>query len=175
MPDLSAEHFRQVMAHVPTSVAVVAGVVEGGPKGLSVGTFVPVSLEPPLVGFFVAVTSKSWPLIASSGSFCVSVLGHDQAELSSRFAVSDADKFEGVEWRPAPSGNPVLVGAVAFVDCEVERVVETGDHVLVLGRVLDMGVETGQIPLLHHRSGYRSVAGNIDREAGGSRGWPSQA
>jgi flavin reductase (DIM6/NTAB) family NADH-FMN oxidoreductase RutF len=64
---------------------------------------------------------------------------------------------------------------VAFVDCEVERVVETGDHVLVLGRVLDMGVETGQIPLLHHRSGYRSVAGNFDREAGGSRGWPSQA
>ncbi len=63
MPDLSAEHFRQVMAHVPTSVAVVAGVVAGRPKGLSVGTFVPVSLDPPLVGFFVASTSKSWPPI----------------------------------------------------------------------------------------------------------------
>ena len=47
--DLSAEHFRQVMAHVPTSVAIVAGVVDNRPTGLSVGTFVPVSLEPPLV------------------------------------------------------------------------------------------------------------------------------
>jgi flavin reductase (DIM6/NTAB) family NADH-FMN oxidoreductase RutF len=154
------------MAHVPTSVAVVAGVVEGRPMGLSVGTFVPVSLEPPLVGFFVAVTSKSWPLIESSGSFCVSVLGHDQAELSSRFALSETEKFQGVEWRPAPSANPLLVGAVAFVDCDIERVIETGDHVLVLGRVLDMGVETGQIPLLHHRSGYRSVADSAQVEAG---------
>jgi len=167
VPDLSAQHFRQVMAHVPTSVAVVAGVVEGRPKGLSVGTFVPVSLEPPLVGFFVAVTSKSWPMIESSGSFCVSVLGHDQAELSSRFALSETEKFQGVEWRPAPSGNPLLVGAVAFVDCDIDRVVETGDHMLVLGRVLDMGVETGQIPLLHHRSSYRSVAENAQIEAGG--------
>lgn len=164
MPDLGAEHFRQVMAHVPTSVTVVAGVVDGRPKGLSVGTFVPVSLEPPLVGFFVAKTSRSWPPISTTGSFCVSVLGHDQAEISSRFAVSQADKFEGVAWRPAPSGNPVLVGAVAFVDCDMERVVETGDHLLVLGRVREMGVETGRTPLLHHRSGYRGVAEE--------HGWP---
>ncbi len=166
MPDLSAEHFRQVMAHVPTSVAVVAGVVDGRPKGLSVGTFVPVSLDPPLVGFFVATTSKSWPPIDTSGSFCVSVLGHDQAEISSRFAVSEADKFDGVGWHPAPSGNPVLVGAVAFVDCDIERVVETGDHLLVLGRVREMGVETGHTPLLHHRSSYRGVAEGGDRAAG---------
>ncbi|MGP8151762.1 MAG: flavin reductase family protein [Acidimicrobiales bacterium] len=166
MPDLSAERFRQVMAHVPTSVAVVAGVVEGRPKGLSVGTFVPVSLDPPLVGFFVATTSKSWLPINTSGSFCVSVLGHDQAEISSRFAVSETDKFEGVEWHPAPSGNPVLAGAVAFVDCEIERVVETGDHLLVLGRVLAMGVETDRTPLLHHRNGYRGVAEGDDRATG---------
>ncbi|MGD0985515.1 MAG: flavin reductase family protein [Acidimicrobiales bacterium] len=165
MPDLSAEHFRQVMAYVPTSVAVVAGVVDGRPKGLSVGTFVPVSLDPPLVGFFVSKTSKSWPPISTSGSFCVSVLGHDQAEISSRFAASDADKFEGVGWHPAPSGNPVLVGAVAFVDCDVERVVETGDHLLVLGMVREMGVETGQAPLLHHRSTYRGVAESDVRPA----------
>jgi len=163
MPDLSAEHFRLVMAHVPTSVAVIAGVVEGRPKGLSVGTFVPVSLDPPLVGFFVARSSKSWPPIESSGSFCVSVLGHDQAEISSRFAVSEADKFVGVGWRPSPGGNPVLDGAVAWVECDVEQVIETGDHVLVLGKVLEMGVETGQNPLLHHRSTYRRVAEPAER------------
>jgi len=159
---LSAEHFRQVMAHVPTSVAVVAAVVDSRPKGLSVGTFVPISLEPPLVGFFVAKSSKSWPPISSSGSFCVSVLGHDQAEISSRFAVSESDKFVGVEWRPSPGGNPVLVGAVAWVDCAIERIVETGDHMLVIGRVQEMGVETGQPPLVHHRSGYRGVAEGAD-------------
>ena len=172
MPEVNAEHFRRVMAYVPTSVAVVAGIVDGAPKGLSVGTFVPVSLDPPLVGFFVANTSRSWPPIRSTGSFCVSVLGHDQAGLSSRFAASEADKFDGVEWRPAPSGNPVLVGVVAFVDCDIERVVETGDHMLVLGRVLDMGVVSGQTPLVHHRSSYGRVAESTEWDAGGwwSRG-----
>jgi flavin reductase (DIM6/NTAB) family NADH-FMN oxidoreductase RutF len=155
------------MAHVPTSVAVVAGLVAGRPTGLAVGTFVLVSLEPPLVGFFVANTSKSWPPINASGSFCVSVLGHDQAGLSSRFAVSEADKFEGVGWRPAPSGNPLLNGVVAYVDCVVEAVIETGDHSLVLGKVIDMGVETGQPPLLHHRSSYQRVAESADFDAEG--------
>jgi len=166
VPDLSAEHFRQVMAHVPTSVVVVAGVVDGHPTGLSVGTFVPVSLEPPLVGFFVSRTSKSWPPISTTGSFCVSILGRDQAEVSSRFAVSEADKFEGIAWHPAPLGNPVLVGAVAFVDCDIERVVETGDHTLVLGSVREMGVETGQSPLVYHRSSYSAVADDYDRPTG---------
>jgi flavin reductase (DIM6/NTAB) family NADH-FMN oxidoreductase RutF len=61
----------------------------------------------------------------------------------------------------------VLVGAVAFVDCDIERVVETGDHMLVLGRVLDMGVEAGQTPLVHHRSSYGRVAESTEWDAGG--------
>lgn len=157
MTDLTPQRFREVMAHVPTAVAIVAGIVDNRPKGLSVGTFVPVSLEPPLVGFFVATTSKSWPPIHGAGAFAVSILGHDQQTVSSQFAVSDSDKFAGVDWRAAPSGHPIVAGSVAWVDCEIERIVEAGDHLLVLGRVLDMGVEAGQAPLLHHRSSYRKV------------------
>lgn len=163
MVELSARRFREVMAHVPTAVAIVAGLVDDQPKGLSVGTFVPVSLEPPLVGFFVATTSKSWPPIHDVGAFCVSILGDDQHEVSARFAISDSDKFAGVPWRPSPSGHPIVTGSVAWVDCEIERVHETGDHLFVLARVLDMGVEAGQTPLVHHRSGYRRVA---DHQAG---------
>ena len=164
MPEPTAAQFRLVMAHVPTSVAIVAGLDDGSPRGLSVGTFVPVSLQPALVGFFVARTSTSWPPIGRSGSFCVSVLGDQQASLSSRFALSDIDKFAGVDWRPGPYGNPVLLGAVAWVDCLVDKQVETGDHMLVLGRVRDMGVETGGAPLLHHRSAYGRMADRADED-----------
>jgi 3-hydroxy-9,10-secoandrosta-1,3,5(10)-triene-9,17-dione monooxygenase reductase component len=158
MAAVTGEQFREVMAHVPSSVTVVAGVVDGRPKGLSVGTFVAVSLDPPLVGFFVARTSKSWPPIADGGAFTVSVLGFDQSDVSAQFAISDTDKFRDIEWRPSPSGHPIVEGAVVWVDCTVEEVLETGDHVLVLGRVLDMRVESGAVPLLHHRSSYRRVA-----------------
>lgn len=152
---VSGDRFRAVLGHVPTSVAVVAGVVDSLPRGLSVGTFVPVSLVPPLVGFFVDTASTSWPPIAGVGAFAISILSADQAGLSRQFAVSSSDKFAGVDWHPAPSGHPVIAGSVAWVDCELGSQTEAGDHVFVLGRVLDLGVETGGVPLLHHRGGYR--------------------
>lgn len=168
---MTGERFRFVLGHVPTSVTVVAAVTPDGPKGLSVGTFVPVSLEPPLVGFFVARTSSSWPPIAAGEAFSVSVLGEDQAELSGRFAVPDTDKFAGVDWDPAPSGHPVVAGCVAWVDCALADEHEAGDHVLVLGEVLALGVGEGDHgPLLHHRGGYRRV-----RDLAPSSGPPATA
>ncbi len=133
----------------------MAGLAPEGPRGLSVGSFVPVSLEPALVGFFVARTSTSWPEIEASGGFCVSVLGEDQAWLSAHFAVPSPDKFDGVAWHAARSGRPVIDGAVAWVDCQIAAVHPAGDHLLVLGTVNDLGVGTGRPPLLHHRGGYR--------------------
>lgn len=144
-----------MLGQVPSSVTVVAALAGGQPRGLSIGTFAPVSLTPPLVGFFVAGTSSSWPPISATGSFAVSVLGNDQAAISSRFAVPGPGKFTGVSWHPAPSGHPVITGAVAWVDCEVTEQHVAGDHVLVLARVIDLGVEAGQDPLIHHRGGYR--------------------
>lgn len=155
MSMVTAERFRQVLGHVPTSVTVVAGLVGDRPTGLSVGTFVPVSLEPPLVGFFVARSSTSWPEISRAGSFCVSVLGAGQAAVSARLAITGADKFDGIRWEPAPSGHPVIAGSVAWIDCQLEEEQPAGDHVLVLGRVAELGVGTGSTPLLHHRGGYR--------------------
>jgi 3-hydroxy-9,10-secoandrosta-1,3,5(10)-triene-9,17-dione monooxygenase reductase component len=152
---VTGDRFRAVLGHVPTSVAIVAGVVGGVPRGLSVGTFVPVSLDPPLVGFFVDRKSSSWPAISPVGAFCVSVLGADQVELSRRFAIPNTDKFAGVPWRGAPSGHPVIEGAVAWVDCALGSQTEAGDHVFVIGQVLDLGVGSGGTPLLHHRGGYR--------------------
>jgi flavin reductase (DIM6/NTAB) family NADH-FMN oxidoreductase RutF len=154
---VTGDAFRAVLGHVPTSVAIVAGVVDRVPRGLSVGTFVPVSLDPPLVGFFVDRKSTSWPKILPAGAFCVSVLGADQVELSRRFAISNTDKFAGVPWRGAPSGHPVIDGSVAWVDCALGVQTEAGDHVFVIGHVLDLGVGTGGTPLLHHRGGYRKA------------------
>jgi flavin reductase (DIM6/NTAB) family NADH-FMN oxidoreductase RutF len=107
------------------------------------------------VGFFVDRASTSWPPISGVGAFVVSVLSAEQAALSRQFAISKSDKFAGVSWHGAPSGHPVIEGAVAWVDCELGSETEAGDHVFVLGRVLDLGVETGGTPLLHHRGGYR--------------------
>ncbi len=152
--------YRQVLGHFPTGVVVVTAMSDGVPAGLSVGSFMSVSLDPPLVAVLPAKTSTSWPKIAAARSFCINILAASQQELSRRFAVSGGDKFAGVAWHPAPSGAPVLDGALAWIDCEHERTVEAGDHLIVLGRVRVLDLDTSQTPepLIFFQSGYGTFA-----------------
>lgn len=163
-PGIDPGRFREVMAHVPTSVCVIAAAHADGPAGLSVGSFVSVSLDPPLVGVFVASTSTSWPRVAEAGSFCISVLADDHEHVSRRFAVSGGDKFAGLDWGRSPAGAPRLPGAVAWVDCELEATHPAGDHILVLGRVLGLGAGLEADPLVFHRGGYSRLSNDYQRE-----------
>jgi flavin reductase (DIM6/NTAB) family NADH-FMN oxidoreductase RutF len=150
--------YRQVLGHFPTGVTVVTAVRGDEPVGLAVGSFSSVSLDPPLVGFFPDRSSSSWPKIREAGSFCVNILGEDQEDVCRRFAMKGDDKFAGLGWKPAGSGAPLLDGVIAWIDCDIAEVVETGDHFLVLGAVRDLGVAHDGGPLVFFRGGYARVA-----------------
>ncbi len=132
-----AGHFRTVLGHFPTGVTIVTGMAGERPTGFTIGSFTSVSLDPPMVGFLPQVDSATWDAMAGSGSFCVNVLSDQQSDLCWKFAKSGTEdtRFEGVPWRPAASGSPILERAVAWIDCSVEEVYTMGDHYFVLGRV----------------------------------------
>jgi flavin reductase (DIM6/NTAB) family NADH-FMN oxidoreductase RutF len=74
-----------------------------------------------------------------------------------RFAISGGDKFAGVLWHPAVTGGaPVIDGSLAWVNCAVELIHDAGDHELVIGRVLDLGLGDG-LPLLFYNSAFASL------------------
>ena len=148
--------YRKVLGHFPTGVTVVAAHDGDRAVGLAIGSFFSVSLDPPLVGFCVAVTSTSWPDIAAVGQFGISVLAEDQHETSGRFASQAEDKFEGSAWEAsAVTGSPLIQGAVAHIDCELEAVHRAGDHLIVVGRVRDLDVHRDDVgPLLFFKGGY---------------------
>lgn len=151
--------YRQVLGHFPTGVTVITAIADGEPVGLAVGSFCSVSLDPPLVAFFPGAGSSSWPKIEAAGVFCVNILGEDQEELCRRFASKDDDKFAGLGWSSAPgTGSPLLHGVIAWVDCDIESVTETGDHFCVLGRVRDLAVAHDGGPLVFFRGGYGRFA-----------------
>ena len=149
--------FRQVLGHYPTGVTVVtATAADGSPIGFTIGSFTSVSLDPPLVGFLPMTDSERWKAIEAAGSFCVNVLGSNQGDLCWQFAKSSiVNPFEGVEWRPsAATGSPVLADVIAWIDCSIEAVVPAGDHVFVMGRVLDLEhvhPDLDPVPLLFYR------------------------
>jgi 3-hydroxy-9,10-secoandrosta-1,3,5(10)-triene-9,17-dione monooxygenase reductase component len=145
--------FREVLGHFASGVTVITAIEDGEPVGFTCQAFTSLSLEPPLVALAPAKDSTSWPRIAKAGTFCVNILADDQEALCRDFAVSGGDKFRGIGWRPAGSGAPVLEGALAWVECAFVRSHDAGDHELVVGRVLDLGVGPGR-PLLYYRGGF---------------------
>lgn len=149
--------YRRVLGHFPTGVTVVTAQPDTGPIGVAIGSFASISLDPPLVGFFLGTSSNSGAGIEAAGHFCVNVLASDQLELCGVMASKAPDKFDGVEVTPAPStGAPVLPGVHAMIDCSLEQVIELGDHNLIVGRVQhlhadDAGATT---PMVFHKGQY---------------------
>ncbi len=161
-----ANRFKDAMSRFATGVSIVTGIDDGEPVGFTCQSFLSLSLDPPYVAVAPARTSTSWPRIARTGSFCVNVLGESQEELCRGFAVSGGPKFDGVAWHPAPgTGSPVIEGSLAWVDCRVELVHDAGDHELILGRVLDLGVGEGT-PLLFFRSRFATVSHDEPTDGG---------
>jgi 3-hydroxy-9,10-secoandrosta-1,3,5(10)-triene-9,17-dione monooxygenase reductase component len=148
---------RSNLGKYPTGVSVITSADQSGRPvgGMTAGTFTSVSLDPPLVAFLPAKSSSSWPLIQETGRFCVNVLGVEQEALCKAFSVSGADKFSGVEWRRSLHGLPVMDGVVMWVDCALREVVDAGDHLIVLGEVLEIGSGEATDPLVFHGGKFR--------------------
>jgi 3-hydroxy-9,10-secoandrosta-1,3,5(10)-triene-9,17-dione monooxygenase reductase component len=84
-------------------------------------------------------------------------MAEDQEALCRDFAISGTDqpdKFSGVGWSPGQSGVPILEGALAWVTCRIGQTHEAGDHEIVVGEVIDMGVDRSGRPVIFYRGGF---------------------
>lgn len=136
---VDSARFRQVLGRYPTGVCVVTSrEPDGTPLAMVVGTFTAVSLRPALVGFLPDRDSTSWPRIRATGRFAVSVLAADQQDVCRMVVAKHPERFDRLAWVDSATGNPLLVGAAAWIDCTIESVQPAGDHDVVLGRVLDL-------------------------------------
>jgi flavin reductase (DIM6/NTAB) family NADH-FMN oxidoreductase RutF len=152
---IDAGHFRSVLGQYPTGVCVVTSVGRNGePVGMTVGTFTSVSLDPPLVAFLPTRGSRVLETIQDVGRFAVNFLAGDQIDLCRRFAASAPDKFRSVPWHPSPLGSPLIVDAPAWIDCQVDSVLELGDHALVVGAVDSLDIERTTAPLMFFQGGF---------------------
>jgi flavin reductase (DIM6/NTAB) family NADH-FMN oxidoreductase RutF/DNA-binding IclR family transcriptional regulator len=158
MNDFDSNEFRRVMGAFPTGVVVVTATNETGEAlAMTVGSFVSVSLDPPLVGFLPTKTSSSWAALRASGTrFGVNVLGNTQEDVCRAVARRKTDKLDGFDWTPSALGNPRLSDAIAFIDCDTESIFDGGDHDIVIGRVHSLETVKNNLPLLFFRGGYGS-------------------
>ena len=158
----AARRFRDVLGSFASGITVVTTMSDGEPIGMTCQSFSSVSLDPPLVMFIPARTSRAWPLIQRSGHFCINILAADQEHVSNQMASRGTDKFAGVDFSPAAvTGSPVIEGTLAHLDCTVHAVHEGGDHYVVIGRVEHLEVQSDDAavsePLLYFKGRYRTT------------------
>jgi flavin reductase (DIM6/NTAB) family NADH-FMN oxidoreductase RutF len=143
--------FRDLMAAVCAPVTVVTTADEAGPHGSTVSAFASLSLRPPLVT--VALDRKSALLarILVTRRLGVNVLGSADDEVALRFARAGADRFAGLAWT-LDWGLPRLDDAVGWAACELQQVVDGGDHLLLIALVTDAKTRQ-EAPLVYgHRT-----------------------
>jgi flavin reductase (DIM6/NTAB) family NADH-FMN oxidoreductase RutF len=127
--------FRDLMAAVCAPVTVVTAADSDGPHGTTVSAFASLSLQPPLVTVALDRRSALLARVLATRRLGVNVLSSADDELAVRFARSGSDRFAGVGWRLA-QGLPRLDCAAGWAACELEQVIEGGDHLLLIGLVV---------------------------------------
>src|SRR5213595_3767581 len=155
---VDGDDLRSLMRRFPAGVAVVGVELEGERLGLTVGTLIPLSLEPPLVGFAVRREAALHELLRRSGAFGVSLLAAGQEAVAQHFArgVPPIALWEGIDVR-AGEGPPLVAGAIGWLTGRVSAEVPAGEDTFFVGKVLSVEGGAHDRPLLYVDQGYASA------------------
>lgn len=157
---ISSEAFRDALRHFPSGVTLVALRAGTEIHGLTVSAFASVSPEPPLICVMVDHRHRAFELLCRPEAvFSVNILGEDQKDLSEIFAWRpEQERFRHGTWTEAVTGAPVLVDALAWLDCRIFSRMTAGTHELVVGEVVASGVpRANSRPLVYWNRGYRRL------------------
>jgi len=151
---LDQKLLRAALSQFATGVTVIATKEEDGtPRGFTANSFTSVSLDPPLVLVCIARTAASCDVFSGARHFSVNVLSEEQKDISGLFASQRPDKFDIAPWHPGKTGTPVIDDALGWFECDHHDLVDAGDHVILVGRIVDFGHGDGR-PLGYFRGGY---------------------
>ncbi len=150
--------YRRALGSFATGVAVVTIAGARQPRGMTINSFAPVSLVPPLVLWSIGERHASCPDFCAASRFAIHVLSRNQRCLADRFASSAGDPFEGIDWQPDAHGIPSLRGCITRFSCVLRAIHPGGDHRILVGEVEEFACVGG--------SGLLFVDGRYAESAG---------
>ena len=159
--EVTASDFRNAMRQLTGGVSVITAGKGRDISCMTVTSVSSLSVDPPALIVSINREASSWPLVKRYGFFGVNILTSDQIDIAERFTgkggLKGADRFAGARWTTRASGVPLLVGALAAIDCEVEDTVERHSHAIVIGRVLDVAVSARTAALAYWQGRYVAI------------------
>jgi 3-hydroxy-9,10-secoandrosta-1,3,5(10)-triene-9,17-dione monooxygenase reductase component len=148
--------FRSVMGAYPTGVTIVTAGSGDVLCGMAANSFTSVSLDPPLVLVCSQIGTRTGEAAKESGRFAIHMLGSEQVDAVRSFVGRDAPRFTAVEHELDDHGTPILQDWIALLVCRLERVVQAGDHEILIGEV-ERCERRVRAPLLFHDSKFHEL------------------
>ena len=142
---------KTVLRHFPYGLYAVTVMSEGEDHGMTANWVMQAAFAPPMVVVAIQNDAKSLPMIRDARAFAINVLAGGQRELAVRLGRSSQHaphKLHAVPTRAAPTtGAPILTEGLGWLECRLVATMPSGDHTLVLGEVVEAGVEREGEPL----------------------------
>jgi flavin reductase (DIM6/NTAB) family NADH-FMN oxidoreductase RutF len=155
---IETDAFRDACAQFATGVTIATVLApDESPHGLTVSSFTSVSIHPPLILICIDYACTILTHFRQNPFFAVNILSEKQRALSVIFSVKPEGRFEGVRWYPGAEGSPLIADSLAHFECRTERILEAGDHAVLIAGVMRIQTFPGE-PLLYFNRSYRSLA-----------------
>ena len=149
-PSLEPQRLRHAFGKFATGVTIVTTVdAQGRAIGVTANSFSSLSLDPPLLLWSIARSSANYAVFLQAEHFAVHVLDHSQAALSRQFSAKGINRFEGVPIESGRGGCPLLRDYHVRFECSATERHTGGDHLIMVGRILDIEQRSGK-PLLFY-------------------------
>lgn len=159
---MSEVALREVMRTFPQGVVVVTAMGSEGPRGITVSSFLSVSLAPPRVLVSIMKEAQAYPAI-DRGRFAVSVLAEDQGAVSDQFArpqLTSEEQFRGIAVEGEP---PRLSGCLSYLECRVVERIPASDHTLFIGEVERAELGREGKPLVFYSRQYWGLGATVHK------------
>ncbi|WP_020121974.1 flavin reductase family protein [Streptomyces canus] len=154
------EVLRRTFGTFPSGVVALCGTTpEGETVGMAISAFIPVSLDPPLIGVATQNSSRTWAVLRELPSLGVSVLASDQQLEARQLAAREGDRFTNIDLGNVTEGGAVfLANSVSRFDCVLESETPAGDHTMVLLRIRALSLSYDVPPLVFHESAFATLS-----------------
>jgi flavin reductase (DIM6/NTAB) family NADH-FMN oxidoreductase RutF len=157
--NIDGRELRDALGRFATGVCLITTVSEEGEAlAMTANSFSSVSLDPPLVLWSLQNNSDVYDIFARPRYYAINVLASEQESLSNQYARKGQHQLDSAHFSPGKYGAPVISNALVSFECELDATHEGGDHLIIVGRVLDMSTRPSGDPLLFYCGGYRELA-----------------
>ncbi len=159
-----ASDLKNAMRQLPFPVTIVTAAIGKEKRGITIGSFTSLSLDPPLISFNVDHDATIYDLITRATHYAVHIPQPEQSPLCDNFAVSGQsveEQFDGVDHHRSGYGSPILSDVSTVIQCRAYDKIEAGDHTIIVGEVVEVTQDDKNPGVLYYDRSYRSVGGEL--------------